>query len=737
MTSHTKYTTQEIPVNVAIETLTQIADLEVQEAGGVLFTSEEDEKEGHKQALQTIEWLQTHDADSNIHHIRDIFKVILTHLRSSYKKESRYVTNNKTIEGIKSIMMVVSEAAKKFDQYLNALQKNHVNSVTQLKEYKQLQEFYRKKIDTIIDQKILSRWISGLSQSPLLNLGERDLEKNHVSVRTKHVFVDIETVRKDTEYELLMMRKEDGTRFFNPRLLRNIKLVCDFGSNILTEEKQDPLAEIVLWQDKIYQISAKNIIKSLGPFIDRFYKQAIVNRDIEIITELKKAFMALMLASNSRNLEEYEPEKNCYGYFCDFQQYLRICLLSREYQKMIAYSPQKSDKLAQCLLETIHATCKAVYQNNYGMLEMLHVVDNLISGARKNPDFLTQREKGPKIWSRLLNDYQAMKKAIKLHPNGPLLKVMEFVSDGDAHGFDCLQQHNVPNHWFDLHYEDKKINVLRVPSPTIQVEIQKALINEEFKGLLHHFDRHHNRKKHLLINLQDRTSWKEFSRCHALEQLQQNPFYSKYFTVVTLATDTDFYNQTAPYDQDEEAAIFLQHFNEHLTDESAGYCFPDNIKNVLFPTFTEKAFELIYSHYFQSKKMFTREDKQNFISLFYTLLILKLIEVINPTSLSLSDKDGIDLSSTYTGLILTYLKLSNQKSLSDADLELLNLILYAPSLIIRQRNPQTEPFNRFLSALYLIESYPPADMNKVYSTKVMNANTSHPKPHGVPDLEVK
>jgi hypothetical protein len=624
-------------------------------------------------------------------------------------------------------MMVVSEAAKKFDQYLHALQKDQKTSVMQLKEYKQLQEFYRKKIDSIIDQKILSRWISGLSQSPLISMADKVTEGG-LSVRTKHVFVDLETVRKDTEYELLLMRKEDGTRFFNPRLLRNIKLICDFGSNILSEEKLDPLADVLLWQDKIYHASAKNIIKAITPVADRFYKMTISNKDMELITELKKTFMALMLAANSRNLQEYDPEKNCYSYFCDFQRYLRGCLLSREYQKLMTYSPSKNDKIALTLLDTIHALCKVIYVNVHGMLEMLPVVDNLIHNARKNPDFTSVREKGPNIWSMLSHDYNAMTKAIKMHPNGPLHKVMEFVSEGEAQGFDCIQQHNIPNHWFDLHYDDKKISVLRMPSPTLQEAIQKAIVNDEFKGLLNHFENQGKQKKHLLINLQDRTSWKEFSRCTALEQLEGHTAHGKCLTVVTLAMDTDFYNQTAPYDQNEEADIFLEHFYEHLVDKTAGYHFPEEIQNVLFPTFVKKAFDIVHAHYFNKKKILTREDKQTFISIFYVLLVLKLIETTEPTSISFSDKDGIDHSSAMTSLFLSYLKLLNQKSISDADLELLNLILYMPAIIMRQRNPFSEPVNRFLNTLYTVESYPTPKVSDLFESKVTQATTSYPTP---------
>ena len=42
-------------------------------------------------------------------------------------------------------MVLVGEAAKKLDKYIELFQKINVRSVTELREYKQLQEFYFSK----------------------------------------------------------------------------------------------------------------------------------------------------------------------------------------------------------------------------------------------------------------------------------------------------------------------------------------------------------------------------------------------------------------------------------------------------------------------------------------------------------------------------------------------------------------------------------------------------------------
>ncbi len=49
-----------------------------------------------------------------------------------------------------------------------------------------------------------------------------------------------------------------------------------------------------------------------------------------------------------------------------------------------------------------------------------------------------------------------------------------------------------------------------------------------------------SKKKHLMVNLNDRTSWHEYVRSAGLENLQKNAEFSQQFFVLTLPKDTDF-----------------------------------------------------------------------------------------------------------------------------------------------------------------------------------------------------
>src|ERR1700732_4242567 len=96
----------------AVETLSNIADLEFDHEIGIaqkheIFLGNE------KIPYKTVHWLHKEDAPTTVNQIRETFRVILHYLKDFYKKEYRSVTDPKTMEEIKSIMVLVGEAAKK------------------------------------------------------------------------------------------------------------------------------------------------------------------------------------------------------------------------------------------------------------------------------------------------------------------------------------------------------------------------------------------------------------------------------------------------------------------------------------------------------------------------------------------------------------------------------------------------------------------------------------------------
>ncbi len=362
MTTHHKTSDAALSLVDAVGTLSNIADLEFDRQIGV--TQEHDlEILAEKATFHTVHWLHKEDAESTVSHVRETFKVILRYLKNFYKKEYSHVTDQSALERIKTIMVLVGEAARKLDKYTSLFKETHSHSIMQTKEYRDLQEFYLRKISRTIDEGILGQWILALSKRSVQKKPSIKLSGERKSPEATRVFVDLESVKKDTEYELFYLRKEDGTRFFNPRLIRNIKLVCDFGAYFGQTKEEDPLVDIHIWQDRYYYNAAKKMVKSLKPTLDRFYQEVASYRDNPIVVKVTYGIMALMMAGNSAHLWNHAPKKYCRDYFYDFQRFMRESVQMREYQKLIAYPPKESDRVPVILLKTIHNICREMFFN--------------------------------------------------------------------------------------------------------------------------------------------------------------------------------------------------------------------------------------------------------------------------------------------------------------------------------------------------------------------------------------
>lgn len=687
----------------AIETLSNIADLEFDREVGIA--------QKHDVIVQdkpltyhTVHWLHHKDADITVNMVKDTFRVVLKYLRNFYSKEYGMITNEQTLEGIKTIMVLVGEAAKKLDKYTTLFNKTHANSVTELKEYKKLQEFYLSRIARKIDEGVLGKWILALSNKVY---ADRNVKlAGRKSSQTKHVFVDLESVKKDTEYELFFLRKEDGTRFFSPRLIRNIKLVSDFGDYFGEVKAEDPMVAINVWQDRVAQACAKNIIAAMRRYINRFYYETMHYKDHEFVEALNKALMALMLCCDPHNLLHNLPIKSCRDYFHDFQLFLREGLRSGEYLKLITYPPKKSSKLAHCLLDTTHGLCMTLYTQLTGLQSLMSLIHGVIQQADHERSNEHQRvaEKSHGLWSGLASDYAAMMELIKLHPNGPINKILEALQEGIYRDFDPFFQGNIPTQLYTLYVQESKILFARWPSPTIQEFIHKVSVLDEFKGFLRALAHGHNFNRCLIFNFQDRTAWKEHFRCNSLEDLPNHESFTKHIDVVTIAKDTEFYHQLAPYHQDNHAETFIKHFKEHLSDENCGFLFPGPIKKVVFDGFIDGIMKGIHQIFFSGKNVLVREHRLDFIELFYFFLQLKILEITKADIVGFTCKDAVDTSQGASALTFVIFKLLNQQRLSEHDREQLDLMIYGPSLLFRERVIHHERFHRMLSAIKVVES---------------------------------
>ncbi len=295
-----------------------------------------------------------------------------------------------------------------------------------------------------------------------------------------------------------------------------------------------------------------------------------------------------------------------------------------------------------------------------------------------------------------------MLRLIRRHPNGPLNKVLDVIEDTSYQAYDSLLQDNIPQVAYDIKTVDNTIRILRLPSPTHQESIHKAKIFEEFKGFLRS-NKDLPDAKHLLINLQDRSSWREFFRSKALEELQNVDEFSDMLMTSTLSIDSDFYHQLSPYHEDNTFEVFKAHLLEQVKDEMCGFYFPQRLFKKIPMTWFGQAIDKIHKTFFSGKNVLTRERRLDFIEIFYLFLELKMMEIVKPSSVSLTCKDCIDAGVINSVMLYVFLKLINGQTIYSEEIDGLNTMLYAPAMMVRERLLLPERFNRMVSAIRLTE----------------------------------
>lgn len=705
MTYHQENQHSNVGIIEAIETLTSIADLEVE---GPIAIAERHELELQEIPViyRTVHWLHRKNAEKVMFVVRDTFRTILHYLRHFYRSEYGKLVNHESVEGIKTIMVLVGEAAKKVDKYTRVFIGVNVGSIKESKEFRDLWGFYERKIAPIAIQETFSKWIRELP----INLIEESSKTKKPSLdklTTEHHFIDLDTVKKDSEYELFFIRKENGTRFFNPRLLRNIKLVCNFEEYFQEGSKVESLKELRLFKDIIARQISRNIVRQNWHLIDAFVKGARKSYNEELVSLAYRAVVAIMLSANQANGLK-ELAKSSSAYLIDFQHFLRHLLGTQDFQRIITYPPKNEDSIQYKVIQLVQHICRQLYTGFHLTPDSSSLINEFILKGKAEQ---AAHETHPHVEladsslsNRMALDYDALLHAMNQFTHVPLLHVIEALQDYEVTGYDPLLLQNMPTCIFDLFIKGKRTSVLRIPSATTQEYINKALVCEEFKSFLRSISQDATSKELLVFNLQDRTSIKEHARSSALEELQKKDEFAKCLSVVSMTKDSDYYHQIGPYVELNHAELFTEQLLEHVSSENSGYFYPAKIKKALFSGFAQKLIQGIHKVFFGSKNVLSQRNRLDFIELFYTMLQLKIIELIQPGSISFSCKDAIDIGMPASCELFLVLKLINLRPLSDSEEDYLKVLLYGPSITYRGRIIFADRFNRMNSMSKLIES---------------------------------
>lgn len=690
----------------AVENLTNIAEMDGGERIGLiedhLIVHDQDE-EDEELSLEAINWLEEKSQHKTEAVVESTFKAVLNYVEDFHKKEIHRFYEEKNQEGIKKMMLLVGKASDKLKSFTHLFSGESKEGVEGIREYKQLTNFYKERIAIEEDDKVSLIDLSRKDRQ--IELVRHPLEEEDENfLKAKQFILDIEKIKTDDSYELLFIQRDDGTRFYNQDFYKNLKLACNFGDFASKHVERDPLEGLVCWFDQSLHKSAQKILLLLQPHLKLFYQEAMKYKEMEIVSSINKAVMALMMASNPKNKLELEPQKPSGEYFLDFQRYLRESLESFEYHKLKSFPPPSSNVFLNNMMDIIHLLSWSLFFHHLDVKSLSVVLDDIVEEGK-----VSSRKKGKSkakkqsLWSDLEEMYLHISRYLMAFPIGPLFKTLNAIQDGNVDGFDTLMMKNIPLEWLAIQMNGKKISLLKLPTPTNQEIISKVRVDEEFVGLLDALKETKIDKKHLIINLQNRTNWQESPRARLLEKLPKTAEHCETVDVVTLCKDSDFYYQRGAYEKMESIGHFFKQIIFQMHSEETGFYFPGWVEEKIFSGFIEKLISQIHKFFFDSKSKLDVKERQDFIEIVYQFLTLKLLESVDPTSFSFTCKDGVDVGAVSMCQLFSFIKAIQGEEINQEEQAKMNMLLFAFPLIYRQRCVQADRFNRMIQCQRRIE----------------------------------
>lgn len=642
----------QITVLEAVDTLSHLADLDVERP-------------------EQVEWLDPAKVEENQTVIRETFRTINSYLQHMYQKDRQELTRPQTQKGIHAMMQLAGEAVDKVSQYTELFQGAHAKDES-ISEFKKLQQFYQTKVFSKIQKESQEEsWESEIQG------GDQE----------RQVLKDLDKVRQDRDYELFYITHDDGTPFYTSNLLRHLRMVGNFDETFVaasTGDREDIMSRFEMALDRDLHLSAQRLLGECSDLIDLFYKEALNHKDNETVMQVAKSIMALLLAANPKNLKHNSSGKSAMNYWNDFVTYLRLGMETENYAKWREES--KLLDLYQVTLKLMHRMSHALFLRitaRHEDMELLHK----IAGKTLDPTH--------SMWTSLHEAEKSILHALQNHPSGPLMKTLKmFRQQQERMGFDPLLQNNAAGQFFTLTTEDLHTTIIHTPAPIHQVTLDKGEITAEFKGYLHAL----GDRRHLYVNLQDRSSWKEHLRCKLLEDLSQKGEFSETFYLITLPKDTDFYHQIKHYGEMSDAKKFCSTCVEQvLGGTETGFFFPAGKTP---KAWIEPLVKFVHTQFFMGLEKLDRKQRLDFIEILYLFIILRYLDEGKPDVMNFSCKDGIDAGAAASASFYGFTRMLSSKSpwtVHDRDAFL--FALFVPALFVRHRSIESSRIHRTLSAL--------------------------------------
>lgn len=694
---------QNTAIYYAISYLVNVVDLDEGKMEGfekALVSKRED-------FLKRFGWLDLENKDKSLGNVKQSFKTVHDFLKNLYFHERERLKDPNVQKGIRALMILASESVHNLDKLSHYLNMGN-QSISQLKEYQELLEFYQKKLvkrlQKVKEQEELWR----------VEWGETADEEE-----IQQALEDLSCVSLDSDYELFYLKKEDGSRFFTHNLLRHIKLIRDFYHITLEDSYDDPNRYLSYIRDKNCCKAASDFKEKLFPSMEKFFKKHPEFNLSEFYGYISKCLYALFLTSSSHNDESKGANKSCFEYFNDAWNFLEEALDSPDYLEMLEKNKTSPSEHIETITNFIHSMCFHLFMKIDIKDAIIGLIHQLLKKDTEDETEEYIHTNSKHLWNSILEERNYIDNVLKSYPNNPLYNTIDnlYIRDGYKK-FEPLLQQNHSSLLYKIHNKNIKTSVIRLPSPTHQEYIHEAKVSNVFTGFIEGVKQSSKDAKFLLFNLQDKTSWREYARVEVLEKLPEKNKFKDCLEVCTLPCSSEFYEQKEEYEKLNDAQDFKKVFLSQIEGEDeCGFHYSHLIPKKKACDFSKACIESIHEFFFGSKECLSKKNRENFIDIFYFFFSLKIIDEVKPTFMSFTCKDSIDLGSCLTTGFYAFSKLMGlDPEWSQEEENFLTYLLFAPALLVRQRITQKGPSERMLSALSTLHAELDIQRDKVVSS---------------------
>lgn len=685
---------EDLSIVSAVETLSNIADLEFE---AIIHDPRMKEGQDSSSIVQTVRWLHQKNAERMNAIIREKFHIVLNYLKHFYRAEKERFARSESVEGIRTIMLLVDEAAENLDKYTSLFLGAQQKSVKKTKEFIGLCDFYKKNIIPIATHARVASWIGAFPLETLLESARPSSVKWTEIPALSVLGVELEGLKNDLDYELLFLRQPDGTRFFAPKLLRTLKLASDV-ENVTVQNTEIENEVEALAHDQMSS-EVRYLLGEVYPLIDSFFHMAEKANEHQAYLNLYQTCVALLAASVHAILPQAprSEKKGVFEYFNDFSMFLREEFHISGFQRLLTYPPHNEYSWEYSVFRLVQAFSSAIIAGAPLSKEFVQGIKGLVTQALTRAAEQAPAPDGT-VSRQLLVEKSALRFFLKELKNTTLSRLIHLFEGEGWTVFEPILGESIPTHMFDLSWRGSLIPLIRLPSPTSQEYVNKAHISDVFHSAIHRYLA--QKKACLIINLQDRTSWKESARALAIEEFCSKREKDERFFVLTQNRSNEFYFQTAEYASMHAAEDFKEELVSQLTEPGSGSFW--SFEQISIPDL-KALVESVHTHVFGGKNVLPKEKRIEFIEFIYTIMILRAIGSCHPDVIFVSCKNGLDVTLSTVCSLFSFLSLIHQNSFSSDDIDWLRAILFGVSLVKRQRLIFPERQERVCSFIQFLE----------------------------------